>query len=115
MQCSSQAKRVNVVTNICHKYFVCHMLRSLLRSLSPEEYSDVTAFLAQYPCVEMSVTASVEDDHDTARITAGALVTVTVKLTRKPMLVGPMCESVVVCYCMLYLHLCGRLSAVYRR
>ena len=53
-------------------------------------------FLAQYPCVEMSVTATVEDDHDVTYITAGALVTVTVELTRKPMLVSCVCVSMVV-------------------
>lgn len=76
-----------------------HTLRSLLRSLSPEEYHDVMGFLAQYPCVEMSVAATVEDDHDVTYITAGALVTVTVELTRKPMLVSRMCVSMVVGWC----------------
>ena len=75
---------------------MCRVLRSLLRSLTPEEYRDVMGFLAQYPCVEMSVAATVEDDHDVTHITAGALVTVTVELTRKPMLVGCLCASVVV-------------------
>lgn len=75
---------------------MCRVLRSLLRSLTPEEYRDVMGFLAQYPCVEMSVAATVEDDHDVTYITAGALVTVTVELTRKPMLVGRLCASVVV-------------------
>ena len=72
------------------------MLRSLLRSLSSEEYRDVMGFLAQYPSVEMSVAAAVEDDTDVTYITAGALVTVTVELTRKPLLVGHMRGSVVV-------------------
>ena len=46
------------------------------------------SFLAQYPSVTMSVAATVEDDHDVTHITAGALVTVTVDLTRKPLLVS---------------------------
>lgn len=44
----------------------------------------------------MSVAATVEDDHGVTYITAGAVVTVTVDLTRKPVLVSQVSVSLLV-------------------
>ncbi|CAG0891185.1 unnamed protein product [Darwinula stevensoni] len=59
--------------------------RSILRSLSPEEYSNVMAVISQMPLIEMDVRSEVLDDEETGKITASAIVTVTVKLTRRSM------------------------------
>ena len=47
-------------------------------------------FLAQYPQVEMTASATVEDDEDVHYITAGSLVTISVELKRVGLLVRNM-------------------------
>lgn len=59
--------------------------RQMLARLSDEQYSDLMNVLGQMPLLDVDVRSEVIDDEDTATITAGALVTVFVKLTRKPM------------------------------
>ncbi|XP_059158814.1 translocation protein SEC63 homolog [Physella acuta] len=58
--------------------------RSMLRSLTDNEYCDVMTVCAQMPYVEMTVKTEVLDEEDSA-ITAGSIVTVTVYLVRKDM------------------------------
>uniref|UniRef100_T1JAW5 Tryptophan--tRNA ligase, cytoplasmic n=1 Tax=Strigamia maritima TaxID=126957 RepID=T1JAW5_STRMM len=57
--------------------------RSLLRSLSDEQYHDVMQVCAQMPYIQMEVSFEVSDDEDTGTITTGSIVTVTVKLIRQ--------------------------------
>ncbi|CAL1544944.1 unnamed protein product [Lymnaea stagnalis] len=64
--------------------------RQLLRSLSDSEYLDVVTVCAKMPYVEMTVRTEVLDEEDRT-ITAGSIVTVTVKLVRKDM--GEMFEK----------------------
>lgn len=60
--------------------------RQLVRTLTDEQYNDMLIFLAQFPYIEMTASASVEDDEDVTYITAGAVVTVTVELKREGLL-----------------------------
>ncbi|GFO42663.1 translocation protein sec63 homolog [Plakobranchus ocellatus] len=64
--------------------------RAMLRGLTDGEYLDVMTVCAHLPHVEMKVKTEVLGEED-ATITAGALVTVTVTLTRKDM--GEMFEK----------------------
>ncbi|XP_017484476.1 PREDICTED: translocation protein SEC63 homolog [Rhagoletis zephyria] len=59
--------------------------RNMLRQLSDEQYEDIVEFLGHLPLLEVDVRSEVLDDEDGGKITAGALVTVTVTLTRKDM------------------------------
>lgn len=59
--------------------------RQMLRVLSDEQYEDVVEFLSHLPLLDVDVRSEVLDDEDGGKITAGALVTVTVTLTRKEM------------------------------
>ncbi|XP_076347398.1 translocation protein Sec63 [Tachypleus tridentatus] len=56
--------------------------RALLRGLSDNEYADVMSVLTKFPVLDVDVRSEVLDDEDLGTITAGALVTVTVSLTR---------------------------------
>ncbi|XP_067674081.1 translocation protein SEC63 homolog [Haliotis asinina] len=56
--------------------------RSMLRGLNDSEYNDVMNVCAGMPDVIMEVTSEVLDDEDKS-ITAGSIVTVTVRLTRE--------------------------------
>jgi len=56
--------------------------RSLLRSLSDEQYKDVLKVLCGIPSVSMTVTTEVVDDEDQHVVTAGSIITVTVMLDR---------------------------------
>ncbi|XP_041351703.1 translocation protein SEC63 homolog [Gigantopelta aegis] len=59
--------------------------RAMLRSLSDQEYTDIMNVCSIMPHVEMNIRSEVLDDDDNT-ITAGSIVTVTVKLTRTNML-----------------------------
>ncbi|BFZ25302.1 hypothetical protein BsWGS_28341 [Bradybaena similaris] len=67
--------------------------RLMLRGLSDSDYLDVIAVCATLPYVEMTVKTEVLDEEDPT-ITAGSIVTVTVKLVRKDM--GEMFEKQIV-------------------
>jgi len=56
--------------------------RSVLRSLNDEQYRDVIRVLALIPIIDVDVTTEVVDDEDAHVVTAGAIITVTVVLTR---------------------------------
>lgn len=57
--------------------------RSMLRSLSENEYDNVMSVLLKMPVLELDVKSEVLDDEDACVITAGAIVTVTVTLIRR--------------------------------
>lgn len=59
--------------------------RHVLRSLNDEEFSDVMVVCSKMPKISMSVKCEVVDDDDTGVFTAGAIVTVTVALSRRPL------------------------------
>jgi len=59
--------------------------RSLLRSLTEEQYRDVIRVLSLMPLLSVKVTTEVIDDEEQHVVTAGAIVTVTVSLTRNNM------------------------------
>ncbi|XP_014214018.1 translocation protein SEC63 homolog [Copidosoma floridanum] len=59
--------------------------RSILRGLSDSEFEDVMKVLGNMPFVDFKVRSEVIDDENSNVYTAGALVTVTVTLTRKNM------------------------------
>lgn len=59
--------------------------RALLRSLTDDQYEDVMNVLAGIPVIDLDVRSEVLDDEDSCTITAGAMVTVTVTLTRRNM------------------------------
>jgi translocation protein SEC63 len=59
--------------------------RSMLRNLSDDQYEDIMNVVGNMPLLELEVRSEVLDDEDSGTITAGAIVTVTVSLTRKPM------------------------------
>jgi len=58
--------------------------RHLLRNLTDMQYQDVLTVAGNYPHINMNVNVEVMDDEDKS-ITAGAIVTVRVELTRQPM------------------------------
>ena len=57
--------------------------RSLLRSLTDDQYRDIIRVLALIPIIDVEVTTEVVDDEEQHVVTAGAIITVTVILTRK--------------------------------
>ncbi|XP_043204144.1 translocation protein SEC63 homolog [Amphibalanus amphitrite] len=57
--------------------------RHVLRNLSDEEAHNVENVLMRMPHVTMDVTSEVLDDENSGEFTAGAITTVTVKLTRR--------------------------------
>ncbi|RWS25690.1 translocation protein SEC63-like protein [Leptotrombidium deliense] len=59
--------------------------RSMLRNLSDDQYEDIINVLGNLPLLDVEVKSEVLDDEDSGTITAGAIVTVTVTLKRKPM------------------------------
>merc|ERR1719510_2670860 len=59
--------------------------RSLLRSLSDDQYRDVIRVLALMPIIGVEITTEVVDDEEQHVVTAGAIITVTVILTRRSM------------------------------
>merc|ERR1711997_829667 len=59
--------------------------RSLLRSLSDDQYRDIIRVLALIPIIDVEVTTEVVDDEEQHVVTAGAIITVTVILTRGTM------------------------------
>merc|ERR1712240_261881 len=59
--------------------------RSLLRSISDEQYKDVIKVLGMMPSLSMNVTTEVVDDEEQHVVTAGAIITVTVSITRDSM------------------------------
>jgi hypothetical protein len=58
--------------------------RSLLRSVSDEQYKDIMRVLSLMPNLRMSVTTEVVDDEEQHVVTAGAIITVTILITRFP-------------------------------
>ncbi|XP_015595625.1 translocation protein SEC63 homolog [Cephus cinctus] len=59
--------------------------RQILRNLSDSQYNDVMKVLGNMPYIEFKVRSEVIDDENPTVYTAGAIVTVTVSLTRKDM------------------------------
>ncbi|XP_076177312.1 translocation protein Sec63 isoform X3 [Ptiloglossa arizonensis] len=59
--------------------------RLILRNLSDSHYEDVMKVLGSMPYIEFKVRSEVIDDENPTVYTAGAIVTVTVSLTRKDM------------------------------
>jgi translocation protein SEC63 len=59
--------------------------RSILRNLTDEQYADIMRVCSFYPHVEMDANLQIIDDEDEHTITAGALVTLVVNLTRHSM------------------------------
>lgn len=59
--------------------------RLILRSLSDSQYEDVMKVLGSMPYIEFKIRSEVLDDENPTVYTAGAVVTVTVSLTRKDM------------------------------
>lgn len=59
--------------------------RLILRHLSDSQYEDVMKVLGNMPYIEFKVRSEVIDDENPTVYTAGAIVTVTVSLTRKDM------------------------------
>lgn len=59
--------------------------RSLLRDLTDQEYDNVMKVLGQMPLIDFSIRCEVVDDENSNVVTAGAIVTVTVNLTRRSM------------------------------
>lgn len=59
--------------------------RLILRSLSDSQYEDIMKVLGSMPYIEFKVRSEVIDDENPTVYTAGAIVTVTVSLTRKDM------------------------------
>lgn len=59
--------------------------RSMLRSITDEQYDDIMNVLAIYPYVTMDVSCEVFDDEEEHKITTGAVVTLTIHLQRENM------------------------------
>merc|ERR1719418_451050 len=57
--------------------------RSLLRTLTDEQYKDLVKVLAGFPQLSLVITTEVVDDETQHVVTAGSIVTVTISLTRK--------------------------------
>jgi len=59
--------------------------RSILRSITDEQYDDIINVLSIYPHVTMDVSCEVFDDEEVHKITTGAVVTLTIHLQRENM------------------------------
>ncbi|XP_066591579.1 translocation protein SEC63 homolog [Prorops nasuta] len=59
--------------------------RLILRNLTDDQYDDVMKVLGSLPYIEFKIRSEVIDDENPTVYTAGAIVTVTVSLTRKDM------------------------------
>ena len=59
--------------------------RSMLRSITDEQYDDIMNVLSIYPHVTMDVSCEVFDDEEVHKITTGAVVTLTIHLQRENM------------------------------
>jgi translocation protein SEC63 len=59
--------------------------RNILKALSDDQYADVIRVCASMPLIDFKVMTEVLDDEESAVVTAGAIVTVTVTLTRNSM------------------------------
>ncbi|CAF3624233.1 unnamed protein product [Adineta steineri] len=59
--------------------------RSMLRSITDEQYDDIMSVLSIYPHLTMNVSCGVFDDEDEHIITTGAVVTLTIHLERENM------------------------------
>merc|ERR1712173_431868 len=56
--------------------------RSLLRSFSDDQYKDLMKVLGGFPHLSMTVTTEVVDDEKQHVVTAGSIITVTIRLER---------------------------------
>ena len=56
--------------------------RSLLRSLNDDQYKDLMKVLAGFPQISVEITTEVVDDETNHVVTAGSIVTVTIKVRR---------------------------------
>merc|ERR1719334_2113132 len=56
--------------------------RLLLRSLTEDQYKDLVKVLGSFPCLSMSVTTEVVDDEEQHVVTAGSIITVTIRIER---------------------------------
>jgi translocation protein SEC63-like protein len=59
--------------------------RSMLRNITDEHYLDIMMVMSKMPLLDVEVRSEVLDDEDSGTITARAIVTVTVTLTRQPL------------------------------
>ena len=59
--------------------------RSMLRSITDEQYDDIINVLSIYPHVTMDISCEVFDDEEVHKITTGAVVTLTIHLQRENM------------------------------
>ncbi|EFA04351.2 translocation protein SEC63 homolog [Tribolium castaneum] len=59
--------------------------RNILRNFSEQEYDNVMKVLGNMPYIDFQVKYEVMDDENPTEVTVGAIVTVIVTLTRKPM------------------------------
>merc|ERR1719418_169575 len=57
--------------------------RSLLRTLTDDQYRDLVKVLASFPQLSVVITTEVVDDETQHVVTAGSIVTVTIKVTRR--------------------------------
>merc|ERR1719166_199305 len=57
--------------------------RLLLRGLAEEQYKDLVKGLGSFPSLSMSVTTEVVDDEEQHVVTAGSIITVTIRLERQ--------------------------------
>merc|ERR1712029_711355 len=57
--------------------------RSLLRSLTDDQYKDLLKVLAGFPQISVEITTEVVDDETQHVVTAGSIVTVTINVKRK--------------------------------
>jgi len=57
--------------------------RSLLRTVTDEQYKDLMKVLGGFPQLSMTITTEVIDDETQHVVTAGSIVTVTISITRK--------------------------------
>merc|ERR1712096_270982 len=56
--------------------------RSLLRSFTDDQYKDLVKVLGGFPHLSMTVTTEVVDDEKQHVVTAGSIITVTIRLER---------------------------------
>lgn len=73
--------------------------RSVVKFMSDEQYADMLKVLGNMPFVDLHVQPEVIDDEATTEYTAGAIITVTCTLVRKPMSVLFGDDTIKVQYC----------------
>jgi len=79
----SKKRQINSVQKFCQMKE--DERRALLKILSEDQYQDVMKVCSSMPLIDYRVQCEVLDDEESAVVTAGAIVTVTVTLTRNSM------------------------------